>query len=87
MIGQGLLPELLFLTDCRTSGTMWATSRLAPPTILVNCPVTRFPTGGTPMARYLIMEQTRFCSDVMGALAIALPITSLHLQTGLTGLS
>jgi hypothetical protein len=68
---------------------MWATSRLAPPTILVNCPVTRFPTGGTPMAKYLIMEQTRFCSDVMGALAIALPITSskLHLHTGLTGLS
>jgi hypothetical protein len=44
----------------------------------VNWPVTRFPTGGTPMARYLIMEQTRFCSDVMGALAIALPITSSH---------
>jgi hypothetical protein len=66
---------------------MWATSRLAPPTILVNCPVTRFPTGGTPMARYLIMEQTLFCSDVMGALAIALPITSLHLHTGLTGVS
>jgi hypothetical protein len=41
-------------------------------------PVTRFPTGGIPMARYIIMEQTRFCSDVMGALAIALPITSSH---------
>jgi hypothetical protein len=60
MIGQPLVLELLFLTDCRTSGTMWATSRLAPPTILVNWPVTRFP------------------SDVMGALAIALPITSSH---------
>jgi hypothetical protein len=58
MIGQPFLLELLFLTDCRTLGIMWATSRLAPPTILVNWPVTRFPTGGTPMARYLIMEQT-----------------------------
>jgi hypothetical protein len=55
----------------------------------VNWPVTRFSTGGTPMARYIIMEQTRFCSNVIGALAIALPITSskLHLQTGLTGVS
>jgi hypothetical protein len=78
MIGQGLLLELLFLTDFTTSGTMWPTSRLAPPTILVNWPVTRFPTSGTPMARYLFMEETRFCSDVMGALAIALPITSSH---------
>jgi hypothetical protein len=78
MIGQGLLLELLFLTDYTTSGTMWAKSRLTPPTILVNWPVIRFPTGGTPMARYIIMEQTRFCSDVMGALAIALPITSSH---------
>jgi hypothetical protein len=51
MISQGLLLELLFLTDCTTSGTMWAISRLAPPTILVNWPVTQFPTGGTPMAR------------------------------------
>jgi hypothetical protein len=51
MIGQGLLLELLFLKDFMTSGTMWATSRLAPPTILVNWPVTRFPTGETPMAR------------------------------------
>jgi hypothetical protein len=51
MIGQPFLLELLFLTDCTTSGTMWATSRLTPPTILVNCPVTRFPTGGIPMAR------------------------------------
>jgi hypothetical protein len=76
IIGQPLLLELLFLTDCRTSGTMWATSRLAPPTILVTWPVTRFTTGGTPMARYIIMEQTRFCSDVMGALATALLITS-----------
>jgi hypothetical protein len=67
MIGQPLLLELLFLTDCTTSGTMWATSRLAPPTILVNWPVTRFTTGGIPMARYLIMEQTRFCSDCDGA--------------------
>jgi hypothetical protein len=89
MIGQPLVLELLFLTDFTTSGTMWATSRLAPPTILVNWPVTRFSTGGTPMARYIIMEQTRFCSNVIGALAIALPITSskLHLQTGLTGVS
>jgi hypothetical protein len=78
MIGQPFLLELLFITDFMTSGTMCATSRLVPPTILVNWPVTRFPTGGTPMARYLIMEQTRFCSDVMGALAIALPITSSH---------
>jgi hypothetical protein len=78
MIGQGLLLELLFLTDFTTSGTMLATSRLAPSTILVSWPVTRFSTGGTPMARYLIMEQTRFCSDVMGVLAIALPITSSH---------
>jgi hypothetical protein len=78
MISQGLLLELLFLTDCTTSGTMWAISRLAPPTILVNCPVTRFPTGRTPMARYIIIEQTQFCSDVMGTLAIALPITSSH---------
>jgi hypothetical protein len=78
MIGQGLLLELLFLTDFTTSGTMWATSRLTPPTILVNWPVTRFPTGGIPMARYIIMEQTRFCSDVMRALATALPITSSH---------
>jgi hypothetical protein len=52
--------------------------QISTPTILVNWPVTRFPTGGTPMARYIIMEQTRFCSDVMGALAIALPITSSH---------
>jgi hypothetical protein len=44
----------------------------------VNWPMTRFPTGGTPMARYLIMEPTRFCSDVIGALVIALPITSSH---------
>jgi hypothetical protein len=50
MIGQPLLLELLFLRDFTTSGTMWATSRLALPTILVNWPVTRFPTGGTPMA-------------------------------------
>jgi hypothetical protein len=50
MIGQPLLLELLFLTDFTTLGKMWATSRLVPPTILVNCPVTRFPTGGTPMA-------------------------------------
>jgi hypothetical protein len=78
MIGQPLLLELLFLTDYTTSGTMWATSRLAPPTILVNWPIIHFPTGETPMARYLIMEQTRFCSDVMGAPAIALPITSSH---------
>jgi hypothetical protein len=76
MIGQPLLLELLFLKNFTTLGTMWDTSRLAPPTILVNCPVTRFPTGGTPMARYIIMEQTRFCSDVMGSLVIALPITS-----------
>jgi hypothetical protein len=55
-----------FLTDCTTLGKMWAISRLAPPIILVNWPVTRFPTGGTPMTRYLILEQTRFCSDVMG---------------------
>jgi hypothetical protein len=40
MIGQGLLLELLFLTDFTTSGTMWATPRLVPPTILVNWPVT-----------------------------------------------
>jgi hypothetical protein len=55
----------------------------------VNWHVTRFPTGGTPMAKYIIIEQTRFCSDVMGALAIPLPITSskLHLHTRLTGLS
>jgi hypothetical protein len=78
MIVQPLLLELLFLRDFTTLGKMWATSRLAPPTILVNCPVTRFTTGGTPMARYIIMEQTRFCSDVMGALATALPITSSH---------
>jgi hypothetical protein len=78
MIGQPFLLELLFITDFMTSGTMWATSRLVLPTILVNWPVTRFSTGGTPMARYLIMEQTRFCSDVMEALAIALPITSSH---------
>jgi hypothetical protein len=57
---------------------MWATSRLTLPTILVNWPMTRFPTSGRPMVRYLIMEQTRFCSDVMGTLAIALPITSSH---------
>jgi hypothetical protein len=50
MIGQPLVLELLFLTDFTTLGKMWATSRLVPPTILVNCPVTRFPTGGTPMA-------------------------------------
>jgi hypothetical protein len=86
MIVQPLLLELLFLTDCTTSATMWATSRLVPLTILVNCPVTRFPTGGTPMARYIIMEQTQFCSNMMGGLAIALTIT-LHLHTGLTGLS
>jgi hypothetical protein len=30
MIGQGLLLELLLLTDYTTSGTMWAISRLAP---------------------------------------------------------
>jgi hypothetical protein len=84
MIVQPLLLELLFLTDFRKSGTMWATSSLAhlpyfsTPTILVNWPVTRFATGGTLMARYIIMEQTRFCSDVMEALAIALPITSSH---------
>jgi hypothetical protein len=58
MIGQPLVLELLFLSYCTTLGTMWATSRLASPTILVNWPVTRFPTGGTPMARYLLMEQT-----------------------------
>jgi hypothetical protein len=51
MIGQGLLLELLFLRDFTISRTMWAKSRLAPPTILVNWTVTRFTTGGTPMAR------------------------------------
>ena len=71
MIGQPLLLELLFLTDCTTSRTMWATSRLAPPTILVNWPVTRFATGETPMASYLIIQQTRFCSYVMGGVPIA----------------
>jgi hypothetical protein len=78
MIGQPFLLELLFLRDFTTLGKMWAKSRLTPPTILVNWPVTRFPTGGTPMARYLIMEQTRFYSYVMGVLAKALPITSSH---------
>ena len=90
MIGQPLLLELLFLTEFTTSRTMWATSRLAPPTILVNWPVTRFATGGTPMARYLIIiiQQTRFCSYLMGAVAIALSLsTILHVQTGLTGVS
>ena len=64
MISKPLLLELLFLRDFTTSRTMWATSRLAPPTILVNWPVTRFATGGTPMAKYLIIiiQQTRFCS-------------------------
>jgi hypothetical protein len=78
MISQPLLLELLFLTDCTTSGTMWATSRISTTHHTSEWPVTRFATGGTPMARYLIMEQTLFYSDVMGALAIALPITSLH---------
>jgi hypothetical protein len=66
MISQPFLLELLFPRDCMTSGTMCATSRLAPPTILVNWPVTRFPTGETDMATYLIMDQTQFCSDVWG---------------------
>jgi hypothetical protein len=51
MISQPLLLELLFLTDCRTSGTMWATSRISTTHHTSEWPVTRFATGGTPMAR------------------------------------
>ena len=80
MIGKPLLLELLFLTDCRISRAMWVTSRLAPPTILVNWPVTRFATGGTPMASYLIIQQTRFCS-YRGNQAVPRVSTNLHFVT------
>ena len=51
---------------------------LAPATIPVNLPVTRFATGGTLMVKSAIMKQIQFCCYVMAAAAIALAITSLN---------